>query len=171
MKNRRKKGFTFVETLVALMIVSMLSLVVMTGIRTAWNAHDNALFASESEILADTINTSLGDLFHYASYDKTEDGTVRFSSQEYGVLRGTMVVDDKGRLYVMTTESETGSKLQLVNDGAYTNITIEEFKLDYDSTNAVFTGSYTLMGSRDQSKEFTFTFAPVNPSNILSDNS
>lgn len=171
MKNRRKRGFTFVETLVSLLIVTLLSMAVMTGIRVAWSAHENALFSSESEILADTINTSLGDLLHYASYDQTEsDGTIQFSSQEYGVLKGCIYIN-KGRLYVKTSSEENAGQLRLVNEGAYTSIDIDAFQISYDSEKNQFTGSYTLKGSRMQTKEITFTFESINQSAVIQNNS
>ncbi len=171
MKNRKKRGFTFVETLVALLIVTLLSMAVMTGIRIAWNAHEKALFSSESEILADTINTSLGDLLHYASYDGADtDGTVQFSSQEYGVLNGSIWID-KGRLYVKTSSDEKASQLRLINEGAYTSIDIDAFQMTYDSEKNQFTGSYTLKGGKTQTKEITFTFASINQPTIIHNNS
>ncbi len=171
MKNRRKKGFTFVETLVSLLIVTLLSLTVMTGIRVAWNAHESALFSSESEILADTINTSLGDLLHYASYDQTDtDGMVQFSSQEYGVLKGNIYVDE-GRLYVKTSSEEKASQLRLVNEGAYTNIDIDVFQLSYDREKNQFSGSYILKDSKAQTKEVSFTFESINRPTIIQNNS
>ena len=171
MKNCRMKGFTFVETMVSLLIVTLLSVTVMTGIRIAWSVHENALFSSESEILADTINTSLGDLLHYASYDQTDpDSTVQFSSQEYGVLKGSIYID-KGRLYVKTSSEEKASQLRLVNEGAYTSIDVETFRLSYDSENNQFIGSYILKGSKAQTKEITFTFESINQPAVIPSNS
>lgn len=171
MKNRKKKGFTFVETLVALLIVSLLSAVVLTGIRSAWSVHDDALFASESEILASTINTALGDVLHYSSYDlngsvATSD-TVRISNQNYGILRGSIEADD-GKIYIKVSDDENSSRLVLISDGAYTNIRVENFKLLYMShdygnvPNNTFYGSYTLKGADGQTKEITYTFQPIN---------
>ena len=173
MKNRKKKGFTFVETLVALLIVSLLSAVVLTGIRSAWSVHDDALFASESEILASTINTALGDVLHYSSYDLNgSQGTseiVRISNQNYGILRGDIEADD-GKIYIKVSDDENSSRLVLISDGAYTNIRVTDFSLKYmshsqsaDYPEGTFYGSYTLEGAGGQTKEITYAFQPINP--------
>lgn len=174
MKNRKKKGFTFVETLVALLIVSLLSAVVLTGIRSAWSVHDDALFASESEILASTINTALGDVLHYSSYDlngsvATSD-IVRISNQNYGILRGSIEADDgNGKIYIKVSDDENSSRLVLISDGAYTNIKVKDFKLLYmshgqepDIPEGTFYGSYTLEGADGQTKKITYAFQPIN---------
>ena len=172
MKNRKKKGFTFVETLVALLIVSLLSAVVLTGIRSAWSIHDDALFASESEILASTINTALGDVLHYSSYEQSgSQGTseiVRISNQNYGILRGDIEADD-GKIYIKVSDDKNSSKLVLISDGAYTNIKVTDFSLKYmshdqstDYPEGTFYGSYTLEGTDGQTKKITYAFQPIN---------
>ena len=171
MKKRIKKGFTFTETLVALLIVALLSAVVLTGIRSAWSVHDDALFSSESEILASTINTALGDVLHYSSYERngsTATGSiVKISNQNYGILRGSLEVDD-GKLYIKVSDDEQSSKLVLISDGAYTNISVTSFRLSYMAYDGgsvpkgTFYGSYTLTGAGGQTKEIQYAFQPIN---------
>ena len=94
MKRRKKKGFTLVETVVVTLIVAMLSALLVTGIDTAIRIRSNELFASESELLASTLNTALGDVLHYSSYDGDEAGVPTFTNPGYGIFSGYLLVED-----------------------------------------------------------------------------
>lgn len=168
-KRRDRNGFTLVETLVCVLIIALLSAVTLTGIRTAWSTHENALFESESEILASTLNTAIGDILHYSNYEQVDgQGTeqiVYITNQNYGILRGTLM-QKNGKLYVKVGRNASASEVALVNDGAYTNITVSDFSMEYrnwEGGDNAFHGSYTLNGRGGQTKQITFAFRPVNP--------
>lgn len=171
-KRRNQKGFTLVETLVCILIIALLSAVTLTGIRTAWSVHEDALFESESEILANTINSALGDILHYSSYDSSSTGTssvVLFTNQNYGILRGNIGVDrTTGRFFVKVTDTTNATKRVLINEKAYTNIKVKDFTMYFNNYNGLdnvdytYNGSYTLVGPSGQEKKIDFVFRPVN---------
>lgn len=56
-KNRR--GFTLAETLVAVLILLMVTVIVMTGIPSAKNAYDKVVLSSNADVLLSTAITTL----------------------------------------------------------------------------------------------------------------
>lgn len=163
MKQRKTKGFTLIETLASMLIIAMLSICLTAGTTAALHARSNQLFASESEILADTLNTALGDILHYASYSGKNGKNINITNQNYGIFTGRIVVKD-GRFYVQdrpVTDANC-TLLSLTGSGAYSGMTIRDFKMEYADN--VFSGSYTIAGSRTaQEKEVTFAFRALNP--------
>ena len=66
-KLKSNRGFTLVEMLVALAIVVMLSLMMSYGVSVGAAVQRESTFVAESDVLASTINTALGDVLRYAS--------------------------------------------------------------------------------------------------------
>ena len=66
-KLKSNRGFTLVEMLVALAIVVMLSLMMSVGASVGAQVQRESTFVAESDVLASTINTALGDVLRYAS--------------------------------------------------------------------------------------------------------
>ena len=66
-RQRNRRGFTLAETLAALVVVVLLAMSVQIGTMTALRARTVSRFQSESEILAATLNSALGDMLHYAT--------------------------------------------------------------------------------------------------------
>jgi prepilin-type N-terminal cleavage/methylation domain-containing protein len=167
MKPRTTRGFTLIETLVALLIVTLLTLSIVAGTSAAVSIHGESLFASESQILSSTLNTALGDVLHYAAYapEASDGDTTAFSNPGYGILNGHFVEED-GRLYINPSQTSDGgaaTRLTLVSTGAYTNLKVENFFMDYDEELGLFVGRYAITG-RDgaQLKTISFVFRPVN---------
>ena len=162
MKLRKKKGFTLVETVVVTLIVAMLSALLVTGIGTAIRIRSNELFASESELLASTLNTALGDVLHYSSYDGDEAGVPTFTNPGYGIFSGYLLVEDGRILISDRPASDSGAVLlTLTGGGAYTDLSVTSFTMSYE--NEIYTGSYDIQGSSpNQQKTITFAFRPIN---------
>lgn len=144
-KLKRSNGFTLVETLVAVLILVMLSSIVGVGINTAMKTYRELIFTSESDILASTVNTALSDLLRFASYEEessTDAGKVIFSNRDYyKVTNGSLDLSD-GKIYINTDDTGSGNYNALVNNGAYTTLQVSDLKLNYD--NGIFLGSYTI---------------------------
>lgn len=160
---RSAKGFTLVETLAAMLIVTLLTGAIAVGTSTAVKIHSAAVFASESELLAATVNAALGDVLRYADYDPVEEDFA-ITNQGYGILQGRILLRD-GRLYINTSSlpDDSGTLLILVSDGAYTTLRITDFTISYSAEDALFSGGYTIT-NQDGTRQRTaaFTFRPVN---------
>ena len=166
MKKRWKAGFTAVEMLVVVLIVSLLTAGIITVSGAAVNVRSNELFASESEELAMTLNTALGDMLHYATGVATgeRNQVVGLTNLNYGIKNGSFLLKNE-QLYLNTTTAtaENNRTLPLVSAGTYTNMKLQSFKITYDKTQNLFEGSYEIKGPRDnQKKTIDFVFRPMN---------
>ena len=158
---RRTRGFTLVETLVALLIVALLTAALMTGVAVAAGVYSDARFASESGMLANTVNTALGDILHFSTCQRDGEN-VSFTNRSYGITAGHFLLRD-GQLLLSPTETEEeDALLSLISSGAYTDLQITQFSLSYDETTALFAGSYTISGTARQNTEISFVFRSLN---------
>ena len=167
-RQRNRRGFTLAETLAALVIVVLLAMSVQMGTMTALRARTVSRFQSESEILAATLNSALGDMLHYATCARYDGagGTVYLNNPGYGIVNGQILTKD-GRLYVNATTSLSASDpnatlLTLTGAGAYTNLTVSGFKMLYDKDNCLFYGSYEINGPEQAKKTIDFAFRSLN---------
>ena len=167
-RQRNRRGFTLAETLAALVIVVLLAMSVQMGTMTALRTRTASRFQSESEILAATLNSALGDMLHYATCAKyiATSGLVYINNPGYGIVNG-QILDRGGRLYVNATanisvDSEDSTLLTLTGAGAYTDLTVSGFKMLYDKDNCLFYGSYEINGPEQAKKTIDFAFRSLN---------
>lgn len=167
-RQRNRRGFTLTETLAALVIVVLLAMSVQMGTMTALRTRTASRFQSESEILAATLNSALGDMLHYATCAKyiATSGLVYINNPGYGIVNG-QILDRGGRLYVNATanisvDSEDATLLTLTGAGAYTDLTVSGFKMLYDKDNCLFYGSYEINGPEQAKKTIDFAFRSLN---------
>lgn len=151
---RRVKGFTLVETLVAVMILVLVTLAIATGVGAGVGIHRDSRFASESELLASSLHYALGDFYRYAHVN--ENGT-SFENPQYPGA-GWQLQDVDGRVVM----DSAGVSTPLLSEGAYTNLNVTAFTVNY--TDGVFTGSYNIVSGWDAAiiKTITFAFRPLN---------
>ena len=167
-RQRNRRGFTLAETLAALVIVVLLAMSVQMGTMTALRTRTASRFQSESEILAATLNSALGDMLHDATCAKyiATSGLVYINNPGYGIVNG-QILDRGGRLYVNATanisvDSEDATLLTLTGAGAYTDLTVSGFKMLYDKDNCLFYGSYEINGPEQAKKTIDFAFRSLN---------
>ena len=167
-RKRNSRGFTLAETLAALVIVVLLAMSVQMGTMTALRTRTASRFQSESEILATTLNSALGDMLHYATCARYDGagGTVYLNNPGYGIVNGQILTKD-GRLYVNATTGLSASDpnatlLTLTGAGAYTDLTVSGFKMLYDKDNCLFYGSYEINGPEQAKKTIDFAFRSLN---------
>ena len=80
-KLKSKRGFTLVELLASLMIVVLLSIMMSIGASVGMSVQRESTFVAQSDVLASTINTALGDVLRYS-----EVFAPGGSDEEYGTL-------------------------------------------------------------------------------------
>ena len=167
-RQRNRRGFTLAETLAALVIVVLLAMSVQMGTMTALRTRTASRFQSESEILAATLNSALGDMLHYATCARYDGagGTVYLNNPGYGIVNGQILAKD-GRLYVNATTGLSASDpnatlLTLTGAGAYTDLTVSGFQMLYDKDNCLFYGSYEINGPEQAKKTIDFAFRSLN---------
>lgn len=134
---RNKAGVTLTETLVTVMILSLLAAALISGSQAAMGVYRDSVFVSDSANVSDTLRTALADVLRYADGVETAEGAVRFRSTAYGIPAGegrlTLCV---GRIYLTEDTGDTG--LRLLSDEAYAAM----FVVPADCTTAASAHAY-----------------------------
>lgn len=178
----QKKGMTLMETLAAVLMVTLLSTVILSGSQAAFRVYVQDTFTSESQLVSDTINKALSDVLHYAVNVKTDTNgkVISYTNRNYGVTGGNIQVGqdsgvDEGRIYLDFHGVGSKDNLFLLSDLSYSGLQVvppdydmsgssnmEIFDLHYSE--GVFTGRYRLCNKKKHllSDVFSFTFRAVN---------
>jgi prepilin-type N-terminal cleavage/methylation domain-containing protein len=171
MKGLRKlcnrKGFSLFESIVALLIISLLTIAIATGVKTAASVYKKSLFLSESDVLAATVDIALSDVLRFSTNITEEvDGTVQFTNANYSVRNGHFLLKD-GWLYLNLTDekaddAEDAPLAALLNGGIYTSMKIDSYRLDYND--GVVSGNYVIQSKKDSAleKSYEFYFRTIN---------
>lgn len=157
-----KGGFSLFESMVALLIISILTIGITTAVNAAASIYKKSLFVSEGEVLAATIDTALSDVLRFSSSISEEDGIIQFTNENYNVVKGHFVLK-KGWLYLNLTDEKADDAddapvVALLNGGIYTSMVIDSFTLHYQD--GVFSGSYVIQSKENSAlrKDYTFYF-------------
>lgn len=133
MKKKANAGFTLMEMLVTLVVMVLLTVGIGVGMNSATQAYRSAIFDSDSAMLANTVNTSLGDMLRYSKNVRSDtDHGFLFTNLEYGVQDGYFYgtsADGVLQLY----DSQSSKAVELVNSGAYPDLKIENLSVEYVS--------------------------------------
>lgn len=179
-KLRSRSGMTIVETLMAVLIIALLTSTIVIGTQAAMRVTYEETFVAESQSVADTINRALSDVLRYAQ-NVTADGDTRvtsYSNAAYGVTEGAFRVGtgtkDAGHLYLVYVGEGDSGNIPLLSNLSYSNLKVVpadftvgsslESGFDLHFKDGVFTGSYCLYDSARQlvTEPYTFTFRAVN---------
>ena len=152
---KKNKGFTLVETLVAIVILLLMTAGLTIGISAAAKTYKQITFTNNSETLRDTINTAFSDVLRYARNIEADGQHVYFSTNDYqaGVISGYVTLDSEGKLIIVNRDDRSIQN-SLMNDKVYAGLHLENFTLTYTEADAdananagtggIFTGRYTI---------------------------
>lgn len=174
------RGLTLVETLTAMLLISLLSVIILVGTQAAMRVNFQETFVAESQTVADTIEQALSDVLRYAIQVETDhSGTVTaYTNKAYGVYDGVLQVgtayEDEGMLYLYYIGEGAAENILLLSDLSYSGMMLvspdyvpgdgidSNFDLHYSQ--GVFAGSYRLYLPRQGllSEKFEFSFRAVN---------
>lgn len=168
MKKRRSSGgFTLMEVLVSMLILTFLIIGMGSGMKTALSVYRESTFQSGSTALIGTLNATLEDVLRYAEDIEQSEGetVVRFTNLDYG-LQGAQFLcwkaTDTDAPTVVTVKDSRGER-SLLPTGSYTDMTVTAFDIQYN--NGVFTVEYTIKSTMvTDSRDVTLTVAPLNGS-------
>ena len=155
---RKRQGFTLVETLAAVLILSLLTGVIAMGVSAGARIYRESIFVSESGMLSATLDTALGDILHYADCKAVSGGgAVSFENRNYGIDSGNFLLSGDGKILISPYGGAPEDEwLILVSSGAYASLRIDSFTLDYGD--GEFFGGYTVSDAGG-TREKTYTFA------------
>ena len=129
-KLKRESGFTLAETLMAVLILLMVSAVVATGIPAAANAYNKAVDAANAHVLLSTMVTALRDELGMAKEVEVDGTTVTYYSADNRSMSKLSVSDTGIDVteyvnYVVSGDTASGVKRKLVSEKAITaNLTV-----------------------------------------------
>ena len=145
-KLHNKSGFTLAETLLAVLILLLVSAIVATGIPSAKNAYEKVVLASNAEVLLSTTISSLRNELGTAQDVTTNDTVITYYNKAaettskiclYRDLGADKASDPDGTImyqrYAATALSVGGEVTRLVSKAASNNnlyVTYESVKYD-----------------------------------------
>ena len=145
-KLRSSRGMTLMEVLVSILILVLLVIGMGTGMNSGMEVFQVSRFEANSASLAGIIDTALGDTLRHAEtihltkdrgdFVIPEDQYVQFvfTSVKAGVEDAYLYIetgDDAAGTLRMKSIRKTGAPVELVNSGAYPDLKIDSFKIDY----------------------------------------
>ncbi len=161
---RSCSGFTLVELLAALLVLTLLTSVVAVGTSGALDVYRREQFASQAQMLSGTVDSSLADPFRFMTSTLAEDGqevdTVVFHRQTISAAGGVRLVSIDGQLYLQGDQGD----FPLLNGSAYGNCKIElvddptDPEDDYSCTSVCVKGAYRITDASDPSLSRTYRF-------------
>lgn len=118
-KTKINKGFTFVEMLLSVALLGLLSLVVAAGSATALNVYREGVGYAESRVLSATLLIAMENDLRYAQDLRMEEEKVKFTSPYYGNEATYLIKDEK--IYVQSKVGDADSEVLLLGEKMYTN--------------------------------------------------
>ncbi len=167
--SRRTGGFTLVEMLAALVILMLLTGIVTMGVNLGMKTYREATFASESQILAGTINSALSDPFRNMTYTEDALGNRTYSIVYRDDATGGAVTSPSlkaidGQIYIQGSNT-SGNGIALLNKKAYSDCKVTSIKLD-DCDGVIVSGTFSIQSTVDSSlkkEDIAFSFVPISP--------
>lgn len=162
MEKHKKGGFTLIETVICIGIVTLLAIGAGTLLNSSSDLYRRSVFESDSTTLTGTLNTALSDLLRCADLSPAEPAgggiyigggmgrNYAFSSSglNYPVSRAHFALSADG---VLQAVSDSGETYEVVNAGAYPNLKVSGFSCAYDGGSALKI-SYTVSGGKTASE-------------------
>lgn len=146
-KLRSGGGFTLMEVLVSMLILTFLVIGMGPGMKTAMTVYQESTFQSSSTALIGTMNATLGDVLRYAEdVEPGEDGAFTFTNTDYGLQNVSLVGSNGTENGVFTRKEVKNSEpvyKSLLPEDSYPNMKITAFSVTYDGT-GLFTVRYII---------------------------
>lgn len=160
-KLRSGGGFTLMEVLASMLILTFLVIGMGPGMKTAMSVYQESTFQSSSTALIGTVNATLGDVLRFAEdveVDEDEDKTFTFTNTDYGLQNAKLSFADG----IITVIDHNGKEKPLLPEGSYPNMEITAFSATYE--NGLFTVTYTIKSTvvQDMERESVCTVALLN---------
>lgn len=155
-KLKTSGGFTLMEVLVSMLILTFLVIGMGPGMKTAMTVYQESTFQSSSTALIGTMNATLGDVLRYAedvekgekvsSEGESDKFAFTFTNTDYGLQNVSLVGSNGTENGVFTRKEVKNSEpvyKSLLPEGSYPNMKITAFSVTYDGT-GLFTVRYII---------------------------
>lgn len=156
MKLRRKLksrgGFSLAEMLIAMLILTMMSMVACMGISTAMQDRAKAITVADAQTVASTAAQALADQVRYGQISEVKADYIELTSSTYGSKVKLRL--DGGRL---VAEDTSGKRYALLGEKAYSDLSVDSLEFKSEPSAVQFTLSVGGVWS------LTWKVAPLNP--------
>lgn len=122
-KLKSRKGFSLVEMLIAMLILTMMSMVACMGITTALQDRAKAIAVADAQTVASTAAQAVADQVRYGQISDVQESYIELTSSTYGSKVKLKL--DGGRL---VAEDASGHTYALLGEKAYSNLSVDELK-------------------------------------------
>lgn len=120
-KLKGRGGFSLAELLVAMLILTMMSMVACMGISTALQDRAKAITVADAQTVASTAAQAVADQVRYGRITDIGTDYIELTSSTYGSK--VKLCLDGGRL---VARNASGASYALLGEKAYSNLTVDE---------------------------------------------
>lgn len=145
-----KAGFSLMEMLVTIVILLLLTAGIGYSMDVGSRIYRESVFESHSALLAETLNNSLNDILgnstkawalEAAEKEKyPADVNYAFNNPDYGATKAYIALNELGWQILKIYSPEAEAK-ELVNTGAYPDLEIADFQIQFYPRDTGTTGS------------------------------
>lgn len=153
-KLRARRGTTLSEMLVAVAILSMVSLAITVGVSASLRVYRDSVMLSDTQTLASTLTQALMDDLRFAREIQTDSGGgVTSYLSPKGGKDAVVGVNDEGRITISGNE--------LVGSGAYAGLKAEVEGMTYDGETVSLT--LVIRSGDEDIRTVSVSVRPLNP--------
>lgn len=126
-KLKGRRGFSLAEMLIAMLILTMMSMVACMGISTAMQDRAKAIAVADAQAVASTVAQTVSDQVRYGQISAVEDDYILLTSSTYGSKVKLRLEEGK-----LVAEDASGNCYALLGEKAYSGLTIKELAFTHE---------------------------------------
>ena len=167
MKGRinNKRGFSISEMLMVVMILSLIIVMLGSGVMVVKNSYEKITLKAEAQTLLSTAISKVSDEFRFAKYINADDDpkAAKFVSGNLGYEIWLGNGDESNGQKGILICANAGASVQLLTDKTMTNRLTPSIKYAYDKDANLFTATITI-ATKDNDKflEQEIKVKPIN---------
>ncbi len=154
-KLKSSGGFTLMEVLASMLILTFLVIGMGPGMKTAMTVYQESTFQSSSTALIGTMNATLGDVLRYAEDVEGSGTDFTFTNTDYGLQNVSLalesVTEDGDPIPVFKPKNTQRKATPILPEKSYPNMKITDFTAKYE--NGLFTVTYKIKSTVVQNME------------------
>ncbi|SCJ71948.1 Uncharacterised protein [uncultured Eubacterium sp.] len=162
---KNKKGFSISEMLMVVMILSLIIVMLGSGVMVVKNSYEKITLKAEAQTLLSTTITKVSDEFRFAKYVNADDNpkAAKFVSGNLGYEIWFKNDDGSSGMKGILICNNAGVSAQLLTDKTMTSRLTPSIEYQYDKDNRLFTATITI-ATRDNDKflEQEIKVKPIN---------
>lgn len=145
-KIKNRKGFSISEMLMVVLILSLLIVVLGSGVMVVKNTYEKITVKAEAQTLLSTTITKVTDEFRFAKYINGDDpSAVKFTSGNLGYEIWLANGDGKSGTKGVLVCNNVGTSSQLLTDKTMTSRLTPKIEYSYDDKEDLFTATITIV--------------------------